>query len=71
MSHVFFKSRLSPESLEPLIGLLVESCVGRVNLHGLRVPTFAGQEPTLFCVRVVLGAGQAQVEKLFLRVTEC
>jgi len=42
-----------------------ESCAGRVNPRGLRVPAFAGR------VRVVLGAGRARVEKFFVRVTEC
>jgi len=32
---------------------LLESCAGRVNPRGLRVPAFAGrvQEPALLCVR--------------------
>ena len=56
---------------------LVESCAGRVNPRGLRVPAFAGRvrEPALLCVRVwvvlAAGAGRARVEKFFVRVTEC
>jgi len=38
---------------------LIESCAGRVNPHGLRVPAFAGRErePALLCVRVRGGCG--------------
>ena len=54
----------------------VESCAGRVNPRGLRVPAFAGRarEPALLCVRarveLAAGAGRARVEKFFLRVNE-
>ena len=44
---------------------LLESCVGRVNPRGLRVPAFAGR------VRVELAAGRARDEKFFVRVAEC
>jgi len=63
-----------------LLAYILESCVGRVNPRRLQVPAFAGQvwEPAQLCVRVelavgqvVLGAGQARVEKFFVRVTEC
>jgi len=46
-----------------MIVCVVESCVGRVNLCGLRVPAFAERvrEPVLLCVRVELAAGQVWV----------
>jgi len=56
------------------IGLLVESCAGRVNSRGLRVPRFAGRvrELALLCVLVrvelAVGAGRARDEKFFMRV---
>jgi len=43
----------------------LESCEGRVNLHGLRVLAFAGR------TRVEPGAGRAWDKKFFVRVTEC
>jgi len=52
-----------------------ESCPGRVNQRGLRVPAFAGRvwEPALLCegVRVELAAVRVWEEKLFVWVTEC
>ena len=66
---------------------VLESCAGRVNPRGLRVPAFAGRVrgPALLCVRVrvelAVGRGGlnlvrveklfVRVEKLFLRVSEC
>ena len=35
----------------------LESCAGRVNSRGLRVPAFPGREPALLYVRVELAAG--------------
>ena len=64
----------------------IESCAGRVNPCGLRVPAFAGRvwEPPLLCVRVrvelaagrargelAAGAGRAGDEKFFVRLNEC
>jgi len=44
----------------------LESCAGRVNPRGLRVPAFVGRvrEPALLCVRVrvELAVGRARVE---------
>jgi len=40
----------------------IDSCAGRVNPRGLRVPAFAG--------RVVLGAGRARDKELIVRVIE-
>ena len=59
---------------------VLESCAGRVNPRGLRVPAFAGRVrgPALLCVRVRVelavgwgGLNLVRVEKLFVRVTEC
>jgi len=52
-------------TLSPLLQFTLESCVGRVNPRGLRVPAFARRvrEPALLCMRV-------RVEIFFVRVTE-
>jgi len=43
----------------PSIVSILESCAGRVDPRGLRVPAFAGRvrEPALRCVRVRGGCG--------------
>jgi len=53
-----------------MVEYVVESCAGRVNPRGLRVPAFAGGgcgNPHCFAS----GAGLTRVEKFFERVTEC